>query len=33
MSKNKNIDYKSSGFIYELFKIFNINNEFCIIEK
>ena len=30
---NNNIDYVSSGYIVELFKIFNNIKDFCLIEK
>lgn len=33
MNKNKITDFKSSGFICELFKIFNNKTDFFIIEK
>ena len=30
---NKNVDYNSTGYICQLFRIFNNMKEFCIIEK
>ena len=31
--KNRNIDYNSTGYVVELFKLFNDIKNFCIVEK